>query len=216
MATGSSAEKLLVESVRCGDEEAWQKLIAHFEGRLLAFFRPRVRDRSIAEDLVQETFLGLLTSLGHFDADRPLEQYLFSIAAHKLTDYLRRVRSRPDLLPADHAPQGTLADFAGRDRRASSIFQSRERKSWEEKVLVQALKGLVDYYKTKGYWQKLSCVELLMLRGWPNKRVAEALGISEQAVANIKFEFIEKLREAVRAVGVCPELFPELMLGQNP
>lgn len=215
MATSFSAEKLLVESIRRGDEEAWQKLIAHFEGRLLAFFRPRVRDRSVAEDLVQETFLGLLTSVSHFDAERPLEQYLFSIAAHKLTDYLRRVRSRPDLSPATHPAQTALADVVGKERRASSLFQSRERRSWEEKILVRALAEIVDYYKAKGYWQKLCCIELLMLRGWPNKQVAEVLDISEQTVANIKFEFVEKLRDAVRRVGINPELFPELALGPN-
>lgn len=210
MSAAIRAEKLLVESIQQGDAEAWRKLIEHYEGRLLAFFRPRVSDMSVAEDLVQETFLGLLISLGNFDADRPLEQYLFSIAAHKLTDYLRRMRSRPDLQPTAAHEAAALLEVAGREKRASSIYRSRERQNWEEATLVKALRTVVDYYKNRGYWDKLACMELLILRGWPNKRVAEVLGLSEQAVANIKFEFVEKAREAVQAAGIPLEMVPGL------
>ena len=54
---------------------------------------------------MQETFIGFLTSLPNFDERRPLEGYLFSIAAHKLTDYLRREGRRPTLpLVPDDVP----------------------------------------------------------------------------------------------------------------
>ena len=46
-----------------------------------------------AEDVVQETFLGFLTSLPHYDEKRDMEAYLFSIAAHKLTRRVLRLRS---------------------------------------------------------------------------------------------------------------------------
>jgi RNA polymerase sigma-70 factor (ECF subfamily) len=215
MARVESAEKFLVERIRQGDELAWQALIEHFEGRLLAYFRPRVQDRSVAEDLVQETFLGLLLSLPNYDPERPLEQYLFSIAAHKLTDYLRRVRIRPDLLPRQaEAPDG-LSAVAGRDRRGSSIAISKERKAWEAKILVQALREIVGHYRRHGFWEKLRCVELLVVRGWPNKRVAEVLGISEQTVANYKFEFLQKLRSAIGGRALPAEVFPELATVQS-
>ena len=64
-------------------------MIARFEGRLLAFVEVRLRDRAASEDVVQEAFVGFLTSLPNYNESRPLEGYLFSIAAHKLTDHLR-------------------------------------------------------------------------------------------------------------------------------
>ena len=91
------ADSLLIRRIREGDTDAWYELIARFEGRLLAFVESRTRHRSAAEDLVQETFIGFLTSLPNFDGRRPLEGYLFSIAAHKLIDYLRREGRRPML-----------------------------------------------------------------------------------------------------------------------
>ncbi len=86
MTAPSQSDNLLVERIRAGEAAAWAELIARFEGRLLAFVQGRARGRSAGEDLVQEAFIGFLTSLPNFDERRPLEGYLFSIAAHKLTD----------------------------------------------------------------------------------------------------------------------------------
>ena len=90
MATPDPAEALLIASVRRGSPDAWQDLIARYEGRLLAFVDSRLRNRAASEDIVQDTFVGFLVSLPNYDASTPLETYLFSIAAHKLTDHLRR------------------------------------------------------------------------------------------------------------------------------
>ena len=95
MAT-TDTDALLVRQVRAGDAEAWRQLIERFEGRLLAFVDSRLRDRAASEDVVQETFIGFLTSLPHYDEKRDMEAYLFSIAAHKLTDHLRKQGRRPD------------------------------------------------------------------------------------------------------------------------
>ena len=90
-------DMLLVQQIRTGKPEAWNALIAQYEGRLLSFVESRLRQRAASEDVVQETFIGFLTSLPNYDTRRPLESYLFSIAAHKLTDYLRREGRRPAL-----------------------------------------------------------------------------------------------------------------------
>ena len=53
-------------------------------------------------------------------------------------------------------------------------------------------------------------MELLFVRGRANKDVAVDLDISEQAVANHKFDFLAKLRAAVRKQELPEEIFPEL------
>src|SRR5437588_4682348 len=91
----SEADRLLILEIRRGDPRAWENLIARYEGRLLAFVERRLHDRAASEDVVQETFIGFLNSLPHFDDRRELQTYLFTIASHKLTDHLRRVGRHP-------------------------------------------------------------------------------------------------------------------------
>lgn len=203
-------EDPLVTAVRQGDAHAWQTLIERFEGRLLAFARTRIGDRESSEDIVQETFVGFLTSLPNYDSRRPLESYLFSICAYKIADYLRRQGRRPVL----HVGHGGEADdpttgiIGG--RVASSIARSVERKRLEETAIVNAMSESIARWKHKGEWTKLQCLELLLVAGLPNREVAEKTGLTEQQVANYKSDFLIRLKSTLTRAGLDSEVFPEL------
>lgn len=210
----SQSDTLLIDRIRAGEADAWDELIGRFEGRLLAFIETRLRDRNTSEDVVQETFIGFLTSLPNYDTRRPLESYLFSIAAHKLTDHLRRQGRRPALpLVGGGASSQDEWEVPGSQRAASSLARSGERQHLEEAALVQALRQLVSHWRSRGDWEKIQCTELLFVRGVANKDVAAQLGISEQTVANYKFDFLAKLRAAIRDQGLPEDVFPELYEG---
>ncbi|MBL9123181.1 MAG: sigma-70 family RNA polymerase sigma factor [Planctomycetaceae bacterium] len=210
MPAATDFDAVLIERVRASDTQAWEELIARFEGRLLAFVESRLRNRAASEDVVQEAFIGFLTSLPNYDGGRPLESYLFSIAAHKLTDHLRREGRRP-ALPLSQADNSRGAsDLPGSARRASTMLRSGERRGLEEESLARALDEQLARWRERGEWQKIQCIELLFVRGVPNKHVAEALKISEQTVANHKFDFLARLRTTVRKQGLPQDVFPEL------
>jgi len=210
MPASSDADSLLIERIRRGDGEAWNDLITRYEGRLLAFVESRLGRRGPSEDIVQEAFLGFLNSLPNYDGKRPLESYLFSICAYKLTDHLRREGRRPAVpLSAGSDSTGDW-QLQGSARPASSIVRSGERKELEEKAVMEALCDQIERWRERGEWTKLMCAELLFVRGWANKEVAEELEISEQQVANYKFDFIARLRTLVRDQELSQEVFPEL------
>jgi RNA polymerase sigma-70 factor (ECF subfamily) len=201
MAT-SDAETLLIQQVRSGDAPAWRLLIERYEGRLLAFVDSRLRDRAASEDVVQETFIGFLTSLPHYDEKRDLEAYLFSIAAHKMTDHLRKQGRRPiDQFGSDDHGR-PLEEVPGDGRPASSIARSGERRNAEERLLTEALGGLVREWLGRGEFDRLRCLELLIVKGWANKDVAAYLGLTEQAVASYKFQTVARLKEMARRAGL--------------
>ena len=205
----SSSETLFISRIRSGEAEAWDEFIARYEGRLLGFVVRRVANRAAAEDLVQETFVGFLNSLPNYDPDQSLEGYLFSIAAHKLTDFLRHEGRRPTMpLVTEESSDGWQP--VDRGRRASSIVRSRERHGLEESAMVRAVGEMIAHWRRRGQWERLQCIELLWVRGWSNQEVALRLGISEQTVANYKFETLARLRAAVRGQGLPEEVFPEL------
>ncbi len=55
----------------------------------------RVSDESVAEDLVQETFLSALKAVSEFNRDSSVETWLVSILKRKIIDYYRK-KSRMD------------------------------------------------------------------------------------------------------------------------
>ncbi len=210
MSSSPQPDALLVDRIRAGEPAAWNELINRFEGRLLAFVESRLRNRAASEDVVQETFIGFLTSIPNYDVARPLEGYLFSIAAHKLTDHLRREGRRPALPLAGTSTGGAAWDLPGSQRPASSIARSGERRALESGALVEAITGLMRRWKQQGDWEKIKCAELLFVRGLPNKEASRQLAISEQAVANHKFDFLARLRSLVKQTGLPADVFPEL------
>lgn len=206
----SNADALLVEAIRGGKPDAWNDLIAQYEGRLLAFVESRLRRRAPSEDVVQDTFIGFLTSLPNYDVRRPLESWLFTIAAHKLTDYLRREGRRP-AIPLSSA-DGSSGNWEpmGKARAASSIARSGERRTLEDEALAEGIAAQLDKWRRAGDLTKVKCMELLYVAGVANKDVAQQLGLSEQQVANFKHDFLERLRKFVRQQRLNEDVFPEL------
>ncbi len=212
MAENIQADVLLIKQIRAGDPAAWQSLIDRYEGRLLAYVDSRIRNRAASEDIVQEAFVGFLTSLPNYDGERPLESYLFSICAYKLTDHLRREGRRPTLQMHHRVSSGdsTPDEFSGPGRVASSIVRSVERRQLEESAVRDAIAEQVQRWKSTGQWLKLQTIELLFVRGLGNKEVAEMTGQSEQQVANSKSDFQIRLRSIIRRMQLDEHTFPEL------
>jgi RNA polymerase sigma-70 factor (ECF subfamily) len=105
-------------------------------------------------------------------------------------------------------------ELAGSARAASSIARSGERQGLQAQVLAEAIGEQVEKWQQAGDWQKIACLELLLVVGKTNQQVSEQLGLSEQQVANFKYDFLERLRKAVRAQRLDVEVFPELHSNQ--
>ncbi len=92
-----------------GDTDAYRTLIERYHDDLLRFLTRLVNDRAGAEDLFQETFLQIHQSAHTFDVSRRFRPWLFTIAANKARDYLRkRIRQRTvDLSAPIGGPDGT-------------------------------------------------------------------------------------------------------------
>ncbi len=54
----------------------------------------------------------------------------------------------------------------------------------------------------KADFDRLRCLELLIVKGWANKDVAKYLKLTEQAVASYKFQAVGRLKEMARRSGL--------------
>src|SRR5713226_5090588 len=145
----SETDRLLIQQIRHGDPRAWENLIARYEGRLLAFVERRLRDRAASEDVVQETFIGFLNSLPHFDDRRELQTYLFTIASHKLTDHLRRTGRHP-LHAVSDSSGDLLQQQLDPHQAASSLARSQERRELETQAIISSLGKMIHQWQEKG------------------------------------------------------------------
>ncbi len=88
-----SDEEVFV-AFRDGDPVAYRVLIERYHDDLLRFLTRLVGDRAAAEDLFQETFLQVHLSADTFDESRRFRPWLFTIAANKGRDLLRKRKRR--------------------------------------------------------------------------------------------------------------------------
>jgi RNA polymerase sigma-70 factor, ECF subfamily len=205
----TESDRLLVQRIRANDQKAWQELDRRYRGRLTAYVRRRLKDHASVEDVVQETFIGFANSLVNYDDRRDLQTWLFTIAAHKVTDQLRRMGRRPTTAGGeDEEMLGQAHDE--RQRPASSLARSAERREKEEEALGLSLRELVREFQTKGEYAKLMALELMYVKGWRNQDVAARLKMSEQDVANLRFQAKKRLRDRLTAAKLSPDIFPEL------
>ncbi len=209
----SGVDHLYLREILNGDDQAWQRLINHYEGRLIAFAAARLNDRNVADDVVQETFIGFYRSLPNFDFARPLEAYLYQICSFKITDHLRRNGKRKALplhFTNNDQQSDTAIEISSRSIAASSIARGNERKRLEQEAIDTVLREQVLKWKSTGDFQKLKCLELLFVSGLTNKDVAQSLQLSEQQVANFKADFLGRTRTLLSRLALSPDVFPEL------
>src|SRR5437763_149934 len=206
----SDSDRVLIQQIRSGDPQAWEQLIARYEGRLLAFADRRLRDRAASEDVVQEAFVGFLNSLPNFDDKRELQTYLFTITAHKITDQLRRIGRRPYQTGLESAPEVLGNQVDSDQRQASSLARSAERRAFETEAVSRCLGQMIRDWQKKGDFQRIQVLELLFVKGWANRDVAKFLKIGEQQVANFRFAAVRKLTELIQDAGLPLDVFPEL------
>ncbi|MDF1808399.1 MAG: RNA polymerase sigma factor [Phycisphaerales bacterium] len=90
----SKTDEEVFLAFREDDASAYRELIERYHDDLLRFLTRMVGDRAAAEDIFQETFLQVHISASTFDTSRRFRPWLFTIAANKARDMLRKKNRR--------------------------------------------------------------------------------------------------------------------------
>jgi RNA polymerase sigma-70 factor (ECF subfamily) len=89
-------EARLVEALRAGDEGAFRELVRLYGPGMLRVAQMYVSSRAVAEEVVQEAWLGVLKGIGRFEGRSSLKTWIFRIVANTAkTRGERESRSRP-------------------------------------------------------------------------------------------------------------------------
>src|SRR6185436_21080143 len=87
-----SSDLLLARRAAAGQADAWDELIDRYGGRLYNLALHFSGSREEAEDLTQEIFLRLYTSLRQYRGDCPLVSWALRLSRNLCIDHYRRAR----------------------------------------------------------------------------------------------------------------------------
>ena len=86
----------LVERLRAGDEAAFERLVESYYGTMLSVARSYVKSRAVAEEVVQDAWVGVLRGLDRFEGRSSLRTWIISIVINVAkTRGVREARSVP-------------------------------------------------------------------------------------------------------------------------
>ncbi len=193
----------LIDAIRVGDAQAWSQLVAEYHGRLLAFARSQLGQESDAEDVVQETFVGLLKSLHSFRGEASLETWLFQILRRRVADQYRRVGARREVTLVPRGDSGTAVELSDLDRSAdqspSWYARREEQRAADLRTLSAAVSAVTGRLKSQQKFRDLIVFDLLFFAGRRNFEIAELVELEETAVAVLKHRFLRRVADDVSA-----------------
>jgi RNA polymerase sigma factor (sigma-70 family) len=200
----TKGEQYYVDKIRQGDGQAWSDFVSRYQGRLLRFARAKLPQRADAEDVVQETFIAFVRSIGRYRGECDLETYLFALMRRKIIDSYRSAGARKVCLiqdagePDSDEPASDLLDVMPSPAPTASWYARADEHYDRQKVaLAEALTELIDGMKKAMKLRDLQIIELLFYGQLPNKKVAGTMGLDEKAVALIKHRNLKQIRESV-------------------
>src|SRR5258705_13771350 len=91
-----------------GRDSAFRELIRRYERPVFSLIYRMVRDRALAEDLAQETFIKVLNAIRSYRPEFKFSSWIFKIANNAAIDHLRR--RELDTLSLDGSPHAQTPD----------------------------------------------------------------------------------------------------------
>lgn len=83
---------LLIESLKAGDEEAFEKLFRFYKDDVYTYALSLIKSPDVSKEIVQETFIKVWINREGLKNDLSLKSYIYTIARNLVIDTLRRAK----------------------------------------------------------------------------------------------------------------------------
>lgn len=137
------SDRQIIQNYLGGDEAAFSLLVKRYLKSVFNFLYQLARDRSIAEDLVQDTFLKAWKNLERFDQNRKFKTWLFAIAKNTAFDWLKKKKEIPFSNFVDEEGVNFLEEIRDEEILADEILERKDIILELEK----ALEKIPEYYR---------------------------------------------------------------------
>jgi RNA polymerase sigma-70 factor, ECF subfamily len=185
----ASAEDLrLVEALRSGNESAFVSLVNMYHSLMLRLAMIFVPSEAIAEEVVQETWMGVLNGLDRFEGRSSLKTWILRILTNRAKTRAQRegrsvpLSSLPEFTSELHEPSIEPERFQGPDQRQPGSWVSFPR-SWEEipeeRILSQETMTCIQEAIDALPIGQREVITLRDIEGCTSEEACDLLGVSE-------------------------------------
>jgi RNA polymerase sigma-70 factor, ECF subfamily len=185
-ALASSQDLELVERLRAGDDAAFMMLVEQHQASMLRIARMYVSSHAVAEEVVQEAWLGIVKGLDRFEGRSSLKTWMYRILVNiAKTRGQREGRSVPfSSLAGDDAAEPAVAAewFQGPEGQTPGGWSSIP-DDWgalpEARLLASETLRVVEEAIAALPPMQAEVIRLRDVLGWSSEEVRNALDLSE-------------------------------------
>ena len=165
------SDQEVVLLARSGREAAYRELIRRYERPIFALLFRMVRDRELAEDLAQETFVKALNAIESYRPEFKFSSWIFKIANNAAIDHLRR--RELDTLSLDGSPHAATPEAM----QATALQIGARQESPLDAVEAKELGGAIEAAIGRLRPEYRSCILLRHVEGRAYEEIAEMLDL---------------------------------------
>jgi RNA polymerase sigma-70 factor (ECF subfamily) len=180
----SPQDARLLEGLRAGDEAAFVALMREYGAGMLRVAMMYVSSRAVAEEVVQEAWLGVLKGIGRFEGRSSLKTWLFRIVANTAkTRGMRESRSIPFSSLGDDASDEPTMDperFLGSGERFPGHWAVPPQ-AWapEGRLLSQEALAVIEREIDRLPPAQRAVITMRDVQGFTSEEVCNALDVTE-------------------------------------
>jgi RNA polymerase sigma-70 factor (ECF subfamily) len=168
---GGLSDQDVVLRARAGQETAYRELVRRYERPIFALLFRMVRDRELAEDLAQETFVKALNAIESYRPEFKFSSWIFKIANNAAIDHLRR--RELDTLSLDGSPHAETPEAMQATALQIGARQETPLDTVEAKELGTAIEAAIGTLRP----EYRSCILLRHVEGRAYEEIAEILNL---------------------------------------
>lgn len=161
----------VVAWARAGTEAAYRELLRRYERPVYSLIYRMVRDRELAEDLTQETFVKVLNALDRYRPEFKFSSWIFKIANNAAIDQLRR--RELDTLSLEGGPDATTPDRL----EATSLQVGSPTESPLDELEARELGAAIEHAIGRLRPEYRACIILRHVEGRAYDEIADILGL---------------------------------------